>query len=69
MYVKNGSACDPVGGCVQSTTSCRAGLGSIASLYLIAVNTSTSPPTQTPQLFGCYPSTSQCGVARPTARP
>jgi len=61
LYVKNGANWDPVGDCDQSATSCHARLGTTASLYVIAVNTSATPPTQTPQLFGCYPSTSQCG--------
>ena len=43
---------DPVGGCDTSATSCRATLGPTASLYVIAVDNSASPRTQTPQLFG-----------------
>ncbi|HEY1295952.1 MAG TPA: hypothetical protein VGJ60_22980 [Chloroflexota bacterium] len=52
LYVKNGANWDPVGGCDASATSCRAALGPAASLYVIAVDNSASPRTQTPQLFG-----------------
>jgi hypothetical protein len=68
LYVKNGASWDPVGGCDQAATSCRAKLGANASLYVIAVNTSATPPTQTPQLFGCNPSSSQCGASGASAR-
>jgi hypothetical protein len=69
LYVKNGANWDPVGGCDASATSCRATLGPTASLYVIAVNNSVSPPTQTPQLFGCYPSTASCAASSSAARP
>jgi hypothetical protein len=62
LYVKNAANWDPVGGCDQSATSCRAKLEPTASVYVIAVNTSAAPQTQTPQLFGCYPSTRQCAT-------
>ena len=62
LYVKDGANWNPVGGCDQAATSCRAKLGASASMYVIAVNTSVTPPMQTPQLFGCYPSNGQCGV-------
>jgi hypothetical protein len=70
LYVKHGASWDPAPGCDQSTTSCRLTLGPAASLYVIAVNSSVSPPAQTPQLFGCYPAASQRGAsAAAAARP
>jgi hypothetical protein len=63
LYVRAGATWNPVPGCDQSTTSCRVTLQAPASLYVIAVNTRASPPRQTPQLFGCYPSTGTCGAA------
>jgi hypothetical protein len=60
LYVKDGATWDPVQGCDQSATSCRAKLDPKADLYVIAINTHVSPPSQTPQL--CFPSTNQCGV-------
>jgi hypothetical protein len=58
--VKDGPNWTPPPGCDQSTTSCPVKLGETASLYVIAVNTSANPRTQTPQLFGCYPEGSSC---------
>jgi hypothetical protein len=71
LYVKTSVNWDPVIGCDQSATSCRTKLDDSAELYVIAVNNSASPPTQTPQLFGCYPSSDRCGTASPSsaARP
>ena len=31
-----------------------------AAVYVIAVTNSALPPTQTPQIFGCYPSSASC---------
>jgi hypothetical protein len=38
---------------------------SLADLYVIALNPGSTPQSQTPQLFGCYPSTTPCGAAPP----
>jgi hypothetical protein len=69
LYVRNGTNWDPVPGCDQTSTSCRAKLADNAQLYVIAVNNSGSPAKQTPQLFGCYPSSAQCGASAQSARP
>jgi hypothetical protein len=63
--VQAGASWKPVPGCDQSSTSCRVTLQAPANLYVIAVNNSVAPPKQTPQLFGCYPSTGPCGAPSP----
>jgi hypothetical protein len=54
LYVKNGADWDPAPGCDQYATSCAARLAPNAAMYVIALNNSVSPPSQTPQLFGSY---------------
>ena len=44
LYVQAGANWNPVPGCDQSSTSCRVTLQAPASLYVIAVNNSVSPP-------------------------
>ena len=60
LYVKDGSGWTPQSSCDQSKTSCSLKLGASASLYVIAVNNMVLPPSQTPQLFGCYPAVNPC---------
>jgi hypothetical protein len=59
LYLQNGSNWTPQT-CDQSQTSCSLKLGASARLYVIAVNNAVSPPSQTPQLFGCYPAANPC---------
>ncbi|MGH2412375.1 MAG: hypothetical protein ACRDEA_01490, partial [Microcystaceae cyanobacterium] len=59
LYVWDGSNWTPQP-CDQSTTSCSVKLGASARLYVIAINNAVSPPSQTPQLFGCYPAANPC---------
>jgi hypothetical protein len=69
LYAADGAGWRPVPGCDPAQTSCRAPLQAPASLYVIAVNPGATPPSQTPQLFGCYPSTTPCGAALPLPAP
>lgn len=67
LYLKDGSNWNPQA-CNQidpAKPSCRVNLGASASLYVIAVNNTISPPSQTPQLFGCYPASTPCPPANP----
>jgi hypothetical protein len=66
LYVKSGATYVPQTDCDQSMTACRLKLGAPASLYVIAINNAVNSRPQTPQLFGCYPSSSQCGTGAPT---
>jgi hypothetical protein len=62
LYVQDGANWNPAPGCDPSATSCLVALGATASLYVIAVNHAGPQPTQTPQLFGCYPTASACSA-------
>lgn len=64
LYLQNGSTWTPQP-CDQSKTSCSVKLGASANLYVIAVNNAVSPPSQTPQLFGCYPASTPCPPTNP----
>lgn len=59
LYVKDGSAWTPQS-CDPSQTSCRLNLGSSASVYVIAINTSAPTKPQTTNLYGCYPAANPC---------
>jgi hypothetical protein len=69
LYVQSGADWNPVPGCEHASTACRATLQAPAGLYVIAVNTTVSPPKQTPQLYGCYPSATPCGGGPPPPSP
>jgi len=47
--------------------TCQRG-SSLVDLCANAINTSVTPASQTPQLFGCYPSGAQCGSAAHAVR-
>ncbi|UBF29990.1 hypothetical protein K9N68_37950 (plasmid) [Kovacikia minuta CCNUW1] len=64
LYVQNGASWQPQA-CDQSQTSCSVKLGASATVYVIAVNNAVSPPSQTPQLFGCYPASTPCPPTKP----
>lgn len=60
LYVKNGANWIPQTSCNQSQTSCSLNLGATTNVYVIAVNTSATPPKQTTNLYGCYPASNSC---------
>lgn len=58
--------CGPANTIPTSNTSCNISINQPASVYVLAQNITASPPTQSPNLYGCYPAANLCPPADAT---